>query len=108
MMPRGEREPSAGWFGEAFHIPVGKFDDGVWRTASCRSRACRWCDHVLVLHRQMLIADQSIWPEVGHLDFQIVITGMHRFGDIDHKRRLPDIAHVSAVDADFRDRLDLS
>src|SRR5438309_2215853 len=56
----------------------------------------------------LLIADQSIDPEIGHRDRDEVVTRFHRAGHVDAERRLPDDSERLAVDRHLRQVLHIS
>ena len=41
------------------------------------------------VERELFVADQSVGPEVGHLDFQSIPAGFDRAGNLAPERRLP-------------------
>ena len=54
----------------------------------------------------MLVADQSIRPEIRDPHFQIVVAGVNGLGNVDAEGRFPRNAKVLAVHEHFRQHFD--
>src|SRR3546814_7669093 len=80
-----------------------------WSSDVCSSvlaaRRARVDDAILIISREMLVADQTIGPEVGDADLEHIGARAHRIGDIDTVRRLPELAQITTVDAHRGDHL---
>src|SRR3546814_12212726 len=79
---RSEGDALAGRHGLAFAEPVVDRSDAA--------RLARVDDAILIISREMLVADQTIGPEVGDADLEHIGARAHRIGDIDTVRRLPE------------------
>src|SRR3546814_16494882 len=86
MFPGGEGDALAGRHGLAFAEPVGDRSDAA--------RRARVDDAILIISREMLVADQTIGPEVGDADLEHIGARAHSIGDIDTVRRLPELAQA--------------
>src|SRR3546814_6314359 len=85
MFPGSEGDALAGRHGLAFAEPVGDRSDAA--------RRARVDDAILIISREMLVADQAIGPEVGDADLEHIGARAHRIGDIDTVRQIGR-AHV--------------
>src|SRR3546814_12439375 len=74
-----------------------------WSSDVCSSvlaaRRARVDDAILIISREMLVADQTIGPAVGDADLEHIGARAHRTGDIDTVRRLPVTAPITTVDS---------
>ena len=57
---------------------------------------------------RLLVADQAVRPVVGDGDFDLVVTGAQRIGDVTAKWRAPEHAEIAVVDAHARQVDDLA
>ena len=52
----------------------------------------------LAIVRELLIADETVQPEVGDLELQLVLARRRRVGDVNPERVLPEYAEIHAVE----------
>src|SRR5438045_285513 len=61
--------------------------------------------HPAAIRRQLFVADQPIRPEIGNLDFELVLSGPDLARDLHAKRRLPERPEILSVELHLRDVL---